>query len=159
MTVTNNEVRNFQAVPVGVGLRIGAVGVLSADVAGTARVVAHDNVFANNRFGIIVEAAFPVAATGLRGDIDLTLGRNTISGNCQARLLLTFARHTSALGLSAPTYLKTSIFRITLGGDMTWDEAWFAHPDGFGNTLVVDGTTMPNGSRAAYDATKVCSTD
>lgn len=30
-------------------------------------------------------------------------------------------------------------------------DAWFGHPDGFGNTLIVDGQTIPNGVRAFYD--------
>ena len=30
---------------------------------------------------------------------------------------------------------------------------WFGHPAGYGNTLVVDGDTIPNGTGQFYDAT------
>jgi hypothetical protein len=56
------------------------------------------------------------------------------------------------LGLSANPYLLNSTFQLALGGDVDWSDAWFSHPDGFGNTLVVDGQTIANGSRHFYDA-------
>ena len=49
-------------------------------------------------------------------------------------------------------YLLGSTFRLTLEGNLSWDDAWFSHPDGVGNTLVVDGQVMANGSRNFYDA-------
>jgi hypothetical protein len=45
-----------------------------------------------------------------------------------------------------------STFRLALGGDVSWSDAWYSHPAGFGNTLVVDGQTIENGSRQFYDA-------
>jgi len=155
-TVTNNEVRNHLRQPVGVGLRVGAIGVGASDVAGTAHVVAHDNLFDNNTFGVLVEAAFPVRGTLIRGDIDLTLGGNTISRSCQHDLLVAFSRHTTVLGLSDFPYLHDSHYTLALGGDVRWADAWYGHPEGYGNTLVVDGVTIPNGARSAYDPDKVC---
>jgi hypothetical protein len=35
---------------------------------------------------------------------------------------------------------------------LPWDAAWYGHRAGFGNTLIVDGQTMPNGARQFYDA-------
>ena len=155
--VVNNEVRNHQRVPVGTGLRVGAVGVGAPNVAGKARVEARDNLIANNRFAMLVEAAFPVANTLRRGDIEVRLSGNEFLSSCQAPLLVSFSRHTTALGLSNNPYLLGSTYVIDLGGDLTWDEAWFGHPDGFDNVLVVDGVTMANGTSHQYDAAKVCS--
>jgi hypothetical protein len=155
-TVINNEVRNHLAQPVGVGLRVGAIGVGSSSVAGAAHVVAHDNVFDNNTFGVIVEAAFPKAGTLLRGDIDLALGGNSISHSCQHDLLVAFSRHTTVLGLTDFPYLHDSHYTLALGGDVQWADAWYGHPAGYGNTLVVDGDTIPNSARSAYDPDRVC---
>lgn len=155
-TVTNNEVRNHLAQPVGAGLRVGAIGVGSSAVAGSATVVAHDNLFDNNTFGVLVEAAFPAQGTLLRGDIDLTLGGNTISKSCQHDLLVAFSRHTTVLGLTDFPYLHNSHYTLSLGGDLDWSDAWYGNPEGYGNVLVVDGDTIPNGARVAYDADKAC---
>ena len=37
--------------------------------------------------------------------------------------------------------------------DLSWADAWFGHPAGFGNTLIVDGNVIPNGGRQFYSAT------
>ncbi|MEJ7760848.1 MAG: hypothetical protein WKF55_14795 [Gemmatimonadaceae bacterium] len=161
-TVINNEVRNHQQKPVGAGLRVGGVGPGAPDVIGSSRVTARDNTFVNNTFGVMVEAAFPVANTALRGDIDVTLQGNTISGSCQNNLLVSFARNSTGLGVASSAgfqssaYLRNSTYSLKLGGDLDWKDAWFAHPAGNGNTLLVDGQTMPNGSRVAYDAARNC---
>jgi hypothetical protein len=155
-SVVNNEVRNHQAVPVGVGIRVGALGPGSSNVVGTSRVSASDNTLADNRFGIIVEASFPVANTALRGDIDVTLHGNTMTRSCQTDLLVSLSRHTTGLGLQSAPYLRNSTFTLQLGGDVAWANAWFANPDGFNNSLVVDGERIPNGARVAYDAARVC---
>ena len=55
------------------------------------------------------------------------------------------------LGLANTPYLLNSTFDLTLNGDVSWDDVWFGHPDGFGNTLVVDGNVIPNGSRQFYN--------
>ncbi|MEP7067241.1 MAG: hypothetical protein ABI889_14500 [Gemmatimonadota bacterium] len=156
-TVMNNEVRNHLRQPVGAGLRVGAIGLGAPDVAGSAHAVAHDNDFDNNTFGVLVEGAFPVSGTLLRGDIDLTLGGNRISHSCQHDLLVALSRHTTVLGLTNLPYLHDSHYTLALGGDVQWADAWYGHPAGYGNTLVVDGVTIPNGARSAYDANKICS--
>src|SRR5690606_773178 len=117
--LVNNEIRNHQRVPVGTGLRVGAVGVGAPDVAGYSRVEARDNLIVNNRFGMLVEAAFPVANTLRRGDIEVLLSGNSFVSSCQAHLLVSFSRHTTALGLSNAPYLLGSSYRISLGGDLT----------------------------------------
>ena len=152
----NNEVHDHLRVPMGAALRVGAIGINAPNVVGTARVEARDNTLINNRFGILVEAAFPVAGGSLRGDIDLTLSGNELVQSCQNNLLVSFSRHTTAVGLSNLPYLRNTTYRLSLGGDVAWADAWYSHPAGFGNTLVVDGTTVPNGAFNAYDAMKTC---
>lgn len=151
--LTNNEVRSHLKVPVGTGLRVDAVGNLAPNVHNTIHVVIRDNLLVDNRFGLIVHAAFPKAGTLLLADVDVTMHGNQILQSCQARLLVSFSRHTTALGLTAQPYLNNSTFRLSLGGDLRWSDAWYSHPSGFGNTLIVDGRTIPNGSREFYDAT------
>ena len=149
----NNEVRDHQRTPVGVGIRMDAVGVGAPNVHGSVHAVVQDNLVVNNRFGMIVHAAFPVANTLRRGDVALTLGGNVFQETCQANLYVAFSRHTFGLGLPTNSVrLQNSTFRLTLNGDVGWDEAWFFHPAGLGNTLVVDGTEIPNGVRQFYDA-------
>ncbi len=154
----NNEVVGHVAKPVGVGLRVEGIGVGAPNVAGNTKVTMTDNNLVGNTWGIIVHTAFPVAGTALRGDISLTTSGNTISGSCQNDLLVTLGRHVTALGISQPTlpYSVNSTYTLSLGSDLSWDKAWFAHPAGFGNTLIVNGQTMPNGSRSAYDAARAC---
>lgn len=147
----NNEVRDHLKVPVGVGVRVDAVGVLAPNVHNTIHAVIQDNLLVNNRFGVIVHAAFPRPGTLLRADVDVTMGGNQILQSCQARLLVSLSRHTTALGLTAQPYLQNSTFQLSLGGDVAWSDAWFSHPDGFGNTLIVDGQTIPNGGRQFYE--------
>jgi hypothetical protein len=160
--VSNNEIRNHQQKPSGVGLRIGALGVLSSGVVSLARVVAIGNTFVNNTFGVMVEAAFPVPNTLLKSDIDLTLVENTFIGNCQADLYVAFARNSTGLGLTSTAlfqseaFLHNSVFNLRLGGNVKWEDVWYANPDGYGNSLIVDDRVFPNGTRVAYDATKVC---
>ena len=149
--IRNNEVRDHQRTPVGVGIRMDAVGVGAPNVHGVIHAVVQDNLLANNRFGIIVHGAFPVAGTDRRGDVELTLGGNVFQGTCQADLYVAFSRHTFGLGLPTnATHLQNSIFRLTLNGDVSWDDAWFYHPAGFANTLVVDGSEIANGTRHFY---------
>jgi hypothetical protein len=154
-TVRNNDVRGHQRVPVGVGIRLDAIGVGAPDVHGTIHAVVQDNTVADNRFGMIVHAAFPVAGTALRGDVDMTLGGNVFQGSCETDLLVSFARHSTGMGidLNPRPYQRNSTFQLALNGNLDWGDAWVAHPEGFGNTLIVDGAVIPNGTRQFYDAT------
>ena len=150
--IRNNEVRDHRRLPVGTGIRVDALGPGAPNVHNTLHAVIRDNLLVNNRFGMIVHAAFPVPGSNLRSDVDATLGGNVIQESCQADLLVSLSRHTTALGLSNLPYLVNSTFQLALGGDMSWNDVWFSHPAGFGNTLVVDGQTIENGSRQFYDA-------
>lgn len=154
-TIRNNDVRDHQRVPVGVGIRMDAIGVGAPNVHGTIHAVVQDNTVAGNRFGIIVHAAFPVAGADLRGDVDMTLGDNVFQGSCETDLLVSFARHSTGMGIDANPrpYQLNSTYQLTLNGNLDWADVWVAHPEGFGNTLIVDGETMPNMIRQFYDAT------
>jgi hypothetical protein len=150
----NNEVRDHLKKPVGVGVRVDAVGVLAPNVHNTIHAVIQNNLLVNNRFGVIVHAAFPRPGTLLRADVDVAMGGNQILQSCQARLLVAFSRHTTVMGVSgtvAQPYLQNSTFQLSLGGNLDWSDVWFGHPDGFGNTLIVDGQTIPNGFNTFYD--------
>jgi hypothetical protein len=149
--IRNNEVRDHRFVPVGVGIRVAGIGPFASDVHGSSHVTIRDNLLVNNRFALMIEAAFPEPETELRSDIDVTLGGNVMQQSCQADLLVSFARHTTGLGIFEGAYLRSSTYRVTLGGDLSWSDVWFSHPDGFGNTLVVDGQTIPNGTRQFHD--------
>jgi hypothetical protein len=155
--VDNNDVTGHQSVPVGTAYRIASVGNGAPTVAGSTTVTLTRNRAANNRFGLIVEAGFPVAGTALRGDVTLTTSGNSFEGSCQADLLISLSRHTTGLGLSTLPFLLNSTFSLTLGPELPFANAWFANPAGFGNRLRVNGADVPAGSRVAYDAAKVCS--
>lgn len=157
LTVSNNEVRGHQRVPVGVGVRIAAMGVGAPSVAGITLATVTGNNLVNNRFGMIVEAGFPVATGVLRGDVQLTTSGNTFSGSCQNNMLVSFARHTTGLGLNTNPYLRNSFYTLRLGADIPFAGVWYANPANLGNTFVVNGATIPNGSVHSYDAAKVCS--
>lgn len=155
-TISNNDIENHQGLPAGAALRIAAIGAGVPNVLGTMRVTATNNSFINNRFGITVEAAFPVVNTALRGDIDLTMSGNTVTKSCESGMLVAFTRHASALGIQPWPYIKNSSYSIKLGGDLMWEQVWFDHPGGLGNSLSVDGQTIANGSRVAYNPTRIC---
>lgn len=154
--VENNEVRGHVRKPVGVGLRIGAVGVGAPDVVGSVKARFVGNTLVGNTFGMIVEGAFVRAGTQRRGDIELTTSGNSISQSCQNDLLVTLSQSQVGLGLSNGPYLLNSSFNLTLGPDISWDNAWFANLPGVGNTLNVNGQAIASGSRIAYDAARVC---
>ncbi len=156
--VQNNEVRAHTRQPVGVGLRVGAVGVGAQTVAGTARVTAIDNDLIGNTFGIIVEAAFlsQTDPTRRRGDIHLTTSGNTITGSCQHDVLVAMSNSQTALGIQNGAYLINSSYTLTLGSDIDWNNAWYAHAAGTGNSLIVNGQAIANGIVQAYDPTRSC---
>ena len=155
-TVANNEVRDHLRKPVGVGVRLDAVGNGAPNLQGMSHMVIRDNSLVNNTFGIIVHAAFPVAGSLLRGDADVTLSSNDIQRSCQANLLVSLSRHVTTLGLANQPYLRNSTFSLALGGNVNWADAWYGDPAALGNSLVVDGQSVPNGARSLYDATKSC---
>ena len=148
--IRNNEVRDHNRLPAGSAVRVDAVGIGAPNVHNTTHVVIRDNRLAGNRFGITVHAGFPVAASARSSDVDVMLGGNDIVQSCQARMLVGLARQNTALGLANGPYLLNSRFTLSLGGDMSWDDVWYAHPAGFGNTLIVDGQMIANGSRQFY---------
>jgi hypothetical protein len=156
VVVDNNDVTGHQRIPVGAGYRIAAVGNGAPDVRGTLNVALTRNLSTNNRFGLIVEGGFPVAGTALRGDITLTASGNTFVGSCQANLLVSLSRHTTGLGLGVLPYLRNSTYALTLGPELPFADAWFSHPGSLGNILRVDGAEVPHGTRAPYNAARVC---
>ncbi|MCC6245132.1 MAG: right-handed parallel beta-helix repeat-containing protein [Gemmatimonadaceae bacterium] len=156
VTVVNNEVRGHQRVPVGVGIRIAGMGVGAPAVAGTTKATVNGNRLVNNRFGLILEAGFPVAGGALRGDIEFTGSGNTFEGSCQNNVLVSLARHTTGLGLNTNPYLRNSTYALTFGTDIPFASVWYAHPANLGNTLTVNGAPIGNGTVHAYNASKVC---
>jgi len=153
--IRNNEVRDHLRTPVGVGIRTDAVGRGAPNVHGFIHAVVQDNLLVNNYFGMMAHGAFPVANTDSRGDVDMTLGGNVFQGSCQTNLYVALARHLLGLGqpnaIPTPLPAQNSTFRLTLNGDVNWNDAWFYHPAGLNNTLVVDGTEIANGTRQFYD--------
>jgi hypothetical protein len=148
--IANNEVRDHLRVPVGSGIRVGALGLFAWDVPSTSHYTIHDNLLVNNRFAMTVDAAFPVTGALLKGDMDVSLSGNVMQQSCQTNLLVGFSRHTTDLGLQQDAYLLNSTYRLHLGGNIQWKDAWYSHPAGFGNTLLVDGNLIPNGTRQSY---------
>ena len=150
--IRNNEVRDHLRPPVGTGIRVDALGAGAPNVHNTIHAIILDNVVVNNRFGMLVHGGFLLAGTDRTSNVDITYGRNVYLQSCQAKLLVALSRHQTVLGLNVSPFLLNSTFRIELGGDMSWSEAWFGHDAGYGNTLVVDGQTIANGNRQFYSA-------
>lgn len=150
--VRNNEVRDHLRIPVGTGIRVDALGVGAPNVHNTVHAVIQGNLLANNRFGMIVHAAFPVPNTNLRSDVSVALGGNQVTGSCQAKMLVSLSRHTTTLGLSRQPYLQNSSFALRLFRNLEWSEVWYGNPADLGNTLTVDGQPIPFGTYQAYDA-------
>ena len=132
------------------------MGVGAPNVLGTSIVTMTNNLLSHNRFGIIVEAGFPVPGGSLRGDARITTSGNVFTANCQADFYASFARHATGLGLNANPYMKNATYAMTFGSDVPMSSVWYANPAGNGNTLTVNGATIPNGIVTAYDAAKVC---
>ena len=148
--ITNNEIRDHRLLPAGAAIRIGAIGLGAPDVHGSSHITIRDNLLVNNNFAMMIEGSFPVLDTKLRGDIDVTLGGNILQRSCQADLYVAFTRHTTGLGLQDDPYLRNSTFRVTLGGNLRFSDAWFSNPRGYGNTLLVDGRQIGNGTRQFF---------
>jgi len=148
--IGNNEVRDHRIRTVSAAIRL--IGGGPSDVSGSTHVTVHDNLLVNNMFGVILDAGFPTAGTKLKGDIDLTLGHNDIRRSCQTDLFMTFSRHGTGLGLGEDPYLLNSTYRLTLGGDVRFRDAWFDNPPGLGNTLIVNGRVIGHRTRRFFDA-------
>ncbi|MEP6779144.1 MAG: vanadium-dependent haloperoxidase, partial [Gemmatimonadaceae bacterium] len=158
VTVVNNEVRGKEAAPMGVGIRFAAMGSQAPNTSGSTVATVTGNSIVNARFGVMVEAGFPVATGALRGDIDFTSSGNTVSGSCQIDFYIALTRHATGVGVNNNfPFLKNSTYKLTLGGDLNFANAWYVHPTGFNNTLIVNGATIPNGQKQSYDAAKLCS--
>lgn len=151
-TVTNNEFRNHQEVPFGIGVRVAATGPGAPDVAGMSKVVAEDNDLSDNRWGFIVEGGFVVANTAQHGSVDVTLRRNKLSGSCEVGLLVALNSQQNAIAAQPGPSVKNSSFTISLGEDINWADVWYSHPTSSGNTLTVDGNSIASGKRVPYDA-------
>lgn len=149
--ITNNEVQDHRRLPVGVGIRVGVLGIGASEVHGTVHAAIRDNELVNNTFAMLIEAAFPAPGTDLKGDADVTLGGNIMRASCQNDLLVALTRHTTALGLTDFPYLEHSTYRLTLNGNIPWSDVWYGNEGGHGNRLVVDGNLIPSGTRAFYD--------
>lgn len=149
--ISNNEVRDHRRVPVGVGIRFGGLGIGAEDVHGTVHGVVRDNLLVNNNFAMIFEAAFPTPGGELRADMDIAIRGNVMQQSCQANLLVALTRHTRALGLTDFPYLENSTYRLSLGGNLEWKDVWYGNEKGHGNRLVIDGRTIPYGTRQFYD--------
>lgn len=151
--VLNNEVRDHKRIPVGAGIRVEAIGTGAPNVHNIVHSNISNNLLVGNRFGILIHGGFPVNGTDMKGDVDVSLSRNTIEQSCQAKLFVALTRHSMALGINTFPWLRNSTFNVNLGGNIDWNEAWYGNPAGLGNTLMVDGTVMPNGIKQAYSAT------
>ena len=99
----------------------------------------------------MIDALFPQPDTELRGDVDLTTSGNVVRQSCQADLLVAFARHTTALGSTGGPYLRNSTYRLSLGGDLPFRDAWFSNPGGLGNRLLVNGRVIGHITRQFFD--------
>ena len=79
-----------------------------------------------------------------------------MSQSCQSDLFVAFSRRNTGLGIQTGPNVLSSTYTLALGTDISWANAWYANPSGFGNSLMVNGQVLPSGSRFAYDAARVC---
>jgi hypothetical protein len=153
-TIERNDIQghSHQMIGVGAGIRIAAAGNMAGSVAQTTEVNVRANILMRNSFGLMVDGGFPPNAKP--GSVDVKLSGNTLSNNCQHNLFVAFARHSRSLALTPGAYLQNYRYTLTLGGDTSWADAWFDHPTGFGNTLIVDGDEKLNGSNTDFVAAR-----
>jgi hypothetical protein len=149
--IINNEVRNVRQDPISAGIRVGAVGIGAPNVPGSSHIRIRDNLLVNNNFGLMIDAFFPEPNTRLRGDVEVTTSGNVVRESCQADLLVGFSRHATDLGAGGDPYLLNSTYKLTLGGDLRFRDAWFSNPAGFGNTLLVNGREIGHRTRQFFD--------
>lgn len=148
--IGNNDVRNYQNPPVAAGIRLGSYGPNGSSVMTSIHAHIHDNLVVNNTFGMIFEAGFPDPSGPRKGDMDIELGNDEFSGNCQANVYLAFARHITGLIPDGGPYLLRTIRRLELGNDLRLEDLWYANPPGLGNKLFVNGRLVPNAIRTFY---------
>jgi hypothetical protein len=147
--IGNNEVRDHRTRTISAAIRL--LGVTAPDVRGAVHVTAHDNLLVNNMFAVILDAGRPEFSTKPRADMDLTLGHNNIQRSCQTSLYMTFAGPETGLGENDGAYVLNSTYRLTLGGNLRFSDAWFDNPPGLGNTLIVDGSVIAHRTRQFFD--------
>ena len=168
-TITNNDIRDMLAHTTGVtdkpiasGIRVlaqaqsPAGGTTPKDVQKSNIVSILDNTFTNNVFAVVVDAGFPTPVNTKRDSVDVSLSGNTMINSCENDLLVTFTRHTSALGIVTtppPQYLVNTVFRLTLIG-LNWNDAWYANLPTIGNTntLTANGVPIAAGSVHSFNA-------
>lgn len=148
--IGNNDVRNYQNPPVGAGIRLGSFGPNGSGVETTIHGRIHDNLVVDNEFGMIFEAGFPDEGSPLKGDMDVVLGNDVFSGNCEANVYIAFARHVTGLLADGGQYLRKTTRRLDLGNDIRFEDLWYANPPGLGNKLFVNGRRIANGIRTFY---------
>jgi hypothetical protein len=156
--VSNNEVRDHMRLPVGVGIRAMAVANGAPNMAQSTTIEIDNNLLVRNMFGLLIEAGFPVANTLLKGNITASLSHNVIQSSCQTDLMVTFTRHATTVGAAQLTrpYLRNSTYVVSLGGNLDWNNVWYAETPNLGDSLFVDNANVPPGSRLAYDQKKAC---
>jgi len=151
-TIRNNDIRGHARLPVGFAVRVLALGPGSSQVPQVTEVFIEENDMIGNTFGVIADAGFPSVNSQMRADLDIRMKGNRIEQSCQANLLIAFTRHTGALDVTSNPYLRNATFRLELSEDLRWEDAWFAHPSGLANTLIVNGVPAANGIRQFFDA-------
>ncbi|MES2524698.1 MAG: hypothetical protein V4617_18525 [Gemmatimonadota bacterium] len=167
VSVLNNEIRDHQEVPFGIGLRVAAIGPGAPNVVGMTSVMATGNDLSNNRFAVVVEAGFPVAGlsdVGPRRSVFLSLSRNDMTNSCQARMLVSFLSQATAVGLQNMPSLRNVTFMLQMpeeediydSEDVIWEHVWYAHPAGADNALMVNRGLISSGARVPYDGGKSC---
>lgn len=141
--VTNNSITDHTRHNVGLatGIRILSAGV--AGVTQSSTITLSNNSVLRNSFGVMVDGGFGVAGT--RGDAVVTLSGNAIAQSCRTDLLLAFSGPNRALNTNSNSnHVENSTYTITRGGNVSDARTWIDHPAGWGNTLIVDGSTVGN---------------
>lgn len=151
-TISNNDISNHRGNAQGSGAGIRLLSwVFDAPASSQSSVIRLEgNTLRHNVVGLIVDAnTTPVTSPPLvPGNIDVRLAGNTIGPSCKNSLLVSFTRFSRTLGASSTqAYLSNSTYRLSLGGDTSWSDAWYDNSMGSGNTLLVDGATISPAKR------------
>ncbi len=154
-TVTNNDfsfnVRNTQGL--GLGIRLLPYASDAPNTIQSAVIRVTGNRLYKNTFALSVDANTPLEpkAAAQPGRMQLTLEKNTIGPSCRNDLLISFTRISRSVGTPPQTqsYLRNSAYTLAFDDEALWGGAWYDHPEGYGNTLLVNGNTIPNGRRTS----------